>query len=90
MLLSPRSRLGTNEIVGPIGAGGIREVYRAKDLRLGPEVAVKVLPEAVAPSPNRLARFQRKARTVAGHNDPNIATLHVEEEDGFRFLTAAA
>jgi len=64
------------------------EVYRARDLRLRREVAVKVLPEAVASSPDRLARFEREARTVAGLNHPNIVTLHsVEDEDGVRFLT---
>jgi serine/threonine protein kinase/Tfp pilus assembly protein PilF len=64
------------------------EVYRAKDLRLGREVAVKVLPEGVASSPDRLARFEREARTVAGLNHPNIVTLFsVEDEDGVRFLT---
>jgi serine/threonine protein kinase/tetratricopeptide (TPR) repeat protein len=88
MLLSPKTRLGTYEILGPIGAGGMGEVYRAKDLRLGREVAVKVLPEAVASSPDRLARFEREARTVAGLNHPNIVTLHsVEDEAGVRFLT---
>jgi len=64
------------------------EVYRALDLRLGREVAVKLLPEAVASSPDRLARFEREARTVAGLNHPNIVTLFsVEDEDGVRFLT---
>src|SRR5574339_758 len=88
MPLSPKSRLGTYEILGPLGAGGMGEVYRAKDLRLGREVAVKVLPEAVASSPDRLARFEREARAVAGLNHPNIVTLFsVEDEGGVRFLT---
>jgi serine/threonine protein kinase/tetratricopeptide (TPR) repeat protein len=88
MPLSPKTRLGTYEIVGPLGAGGMGEVYRAKDLRLGREVAVKVLPAEVASSPDRLARFEREARTVAGLNHPNIVTLFsVEDEDGIRFLT---
>ncbi|HET9253258.1 MAG TPA: protein kinase [Candidatus Eisenbacteria bacterium] len=88
MLLSPRTRLGTYEILSLLGTGGMGEVYRAKDLRLGREVAVKVLPPEVATSPDRLARFEREARTVAGLNHPNIVTLHsVEEEDGIRFLT---
>jgi serine/threonine protein kinase/tetratricopeptide (TPR) repeat protein len=88
MSLAPKTRLGTYEILGPLGAGGMGEVYRAKDLRLGREVAVKVLPEAVASSPDQLARFEREARTVAGLNHPNIVTLHsVEEEGGVRFLT---
>ena len=88
MPLAPSTRLGTYEILGPLGAGGMGEVYRAKDLRLGREVAVKVLPSEVASSPERLARFEREARTVAGLNHPNIVTLHsVEDEDGVRFLT---
>jgi len=88
MPLSPGTRLGTYQITGSLGAGGMGEVYRAKDLRLGREVAVKVLPQAVASSPDRLARFEREARTVAGLNHPNIVTLHsVEDEDGVRFLT---
>ncbi len=88
MSLSAKTRLGTYEIIGPLGAGGMGEVYRAKDLRLGREVAVKVLPAEVASSADRLARFEREARTVAGLNHPNIVTLHsVEDEDGVRFLT---
>src|SRR5262245_32824442 len=64
------------------------EVYRAKDLRLGREIALKVLPADVAASPERLARFEREARTVAGLNHPNIVTLHSVEDDGdVRFLT---
>jgi serine/threonine protein kinase/Tfp pilus assembly protein PilF len=82
------TRLGTYEIIGPLGAGGMGEVYRAKDLRLGREVALKVLPAEVASSPDRLARFEREARTAAGLNHPNIVTLFsVEEEDGIRFIT---
>ena len=88
MTLAAQTRLGTYEILGPLGAGGMGEVYRAKDLRLGREVAVKVLPSEVASSPERLARFEREARTVAGLNHPNIVTLHsVEDENGVRFLT---
>ena len=88
MPLSPSTRLGTYEIIGPLGAGGMGEVYRARDLRLGREIAVKVLPEAVASSPDRLARFEREARTVARLNHPNIVVLHsLEEDDGIRFLT---
>src|SRR5467141_4100440 len=88
MPLLPKTRLGTYEILGPLGAGGMGEVYRDRDTRLGREVAVKVLPEAVASSPDRLARFEREARTVAGLNHPNIVTLYsVEDGDGVRFLT---
>jgi eukaryotic-like serine/threonine-protein kinase len=88
MTLSPSSRLGTYEILGPLGAGGMGEVYRARDLRLGREVAVKVLSGEIAASGASLARFEREARTVAGLNHPNIVTLFsVEDEDGIRFLT---
>jgi serine/threonine protein kinase len=88
MDLSAKTRLGTYEILEPLGAGGMGEVYRAKDLRLGREVAIKVLPSEVTLSPERLARFEREARTVAGLNHPNIVTLHsVEDEGGIRFLT---
>jgi tetratricopeptide (TPR) repeat protein len=84
MPLSPGTRLGTYEIVGPLGAGGMGEVHRAKDLRLGREVAVKVLPAEVASSPDRLARFEREARTVASLNHPNIVTLRLEAEEKYR------
>ena len=88
MALAPGTRIGTYEIVGPLGSGGMGEVYRAKDRRLGREVAVKVLPTDVASSPDRLARFEREARTVASLNHPNIVTLYtVEDADGVRFLT---
>jgi serine/threonine protein kinase len=70
MALRPGHRLGTYEILGPLGAGGMGEVYRARDLRLGREVAVKVPPANVASSADRLARFEREARTVAGLNHP--------------------
>ena len=88
MTLIAGTRLGTYEILGPLGAGGMGEVYRAKDLRLGRQIAIKMLPGEVASSPDRLARFEREARTVAGLNHPNIVTLFsVEDEDGIRFLT---
>lgn len=88
MQLTSGSRLGTYEIISPLGAGGMGEVYRARDLRLGREVAVKVLPAAVSSSPTRLARFEREARTVAGLNHSNIVTLYsIEDEDDICFLT---
>ncbi len=76
------------EILAKIGEGGMGEVYRARDTKLGREVAFKVLPEAVAADPERLTRFQREARTVAALNHPNIVTIHsVDEADGIHFLT---
>jgi TolB-like protein/Tfp pilus assembly protein PilF len=82
------TRLGAYEILSALGAGGMGEVYRARDTRLGREVALKVLPEAFARDPGRLARFEREARTVAALNHPNIVVLHsIEESEGVRFLT---
>jgi len=86
--LSPGTRLGFHEIVAPIGAGGMGEVYRARDTRLGRDVALKVLPAEMASSPERLERFQREARVVAALNHPHIVTIHsVEESGGVHFLT---
>src|SRR3989442_11769764 len=76
MPLEPGTRLGPYEIVGPLGAGGMGEVYRAKDTRLGREVAVKVLPQHLTESPEVRARFEREARTVSSLNHPHICTLH--------------
>ena len=88
MSLAARTRLGAYEIVAPLGAGGMGEVYRAHDPRLGRDIAIKVLPADVASSRDRLARFEREARTVAGLNHPNIVVLHsIEEAAGARFIT---
>ncbi|HET9327884.1 MAG TPA: protein kinase [Candidatus Eisenbacteria bacterium] len=88
MLLTPATRLGVYEILAPLGAGGMGEVYRARDTRLKRDIAIKVLPDDVASSPDRLARFEREATTVAGLNHPNIVTLFsFEEVAGTRFLT---
>src|SRR5262245_15704097 len=87
MPLTAGTRLGPYEIVAPLGAGGMGEVYRARDARLGRDIAVKVLPEDLASSAERLARFEREARAVAALNHPNIVTLHsIEEAAGTRFL----
>ena len=74
-MLSAGVLLGRYEVVSPLGAGGMGEVYRARDTRLGREVAVKVLPEHVAHDPEALARFEREAETVAGLNDPHVCSL---------------
>jgi len=88
MPLAPATRLGSYEIIASLGAGGMGEVYRARDLRLGRDIAVKVLPDDVASSPDRLARFEREAKAVASLNHPNIVTLHsIEEIAGTRFMT---
>ena len=87
MPLSAGARLGHYEILSPIGAGGMGEVYRARDPKLGRDVAIKVLPEDVARDPDRLARFEREARSLAALNHPGIVTIFaVEEAEGARFL----
>jgi len=80
--------LGHYRILDLLGAGGMGEVYRAEDTTLGREVALKVLPAELSSDPERLARFEREAKTLAALDHPNIVTIHsVEEADGFRFLT---
>ena len=86
-MLNPGARLGAYEIVRALGAGGMGEVYRARDARLNRDVAIKVLPPAVAADPDRLARFRREAQTLAALNHPNIAQIHgLEEIDGLPAL----
>ncbi len=88
MPLASGTRLAIYEIQAPIGAGGMGEVYRATDTKLGRGVAVKILPTEMAQDPDRLARFHREARAVATLNHPNVVTLYsVEECDGLHFLT---
>jgi serine/threonine protein kinase len=85
--LTPGSRFGAYEIVEPVGAGGMGEVYRARDTRLDRHVALKVLPQALTRDVERLARFDREARVLASLNHPGIATIHgIEECDGVRAL----
>src|SRR6187455_32294 len=87
MRLVAGTRLGPFEVVAPLGAGGMGEVWRAHDTRLGRDVALKLLPTDLSSSPDRLARFQREARTVAGLAHPNIVTLlSIEEHEGMRYL----
>ena len=76
MPLSPGSRLGAYEILGPLGAGGMGEVYRARDGKLDREVAIKVLPESVGSDPDALARLEREAKAVASLSHPNILAIH--------------
>jgi TolB-like protein/Tfp pilus assembly protein PilF len=88
MPLSSGDKLGKYEILCPIGAGGMGEVFRARDPRLGRDVAVKVLSVGLAHDPDHLARFQREARAVAALNHPHIVTIFsVEEAEGIHFLT---
>src|SRR5438128_10588285 len=87
MALSAGTKLGPYDIVAPLGAGGMGEVYRARDTRLNRDVAIKILPEAFAADPERLARFTREAQTLAALNHPNIAHIHgLEETGGVRAL----
>ena len=76
MTLPPGMRLGPYEILAPIGAGGMGEVYRARDTKLDRDVAIKVLPESVAADPDTLARFEREAKAVAALSHPNILAIH--------------
>ena len=88
MPLARGTRIGNYEIVALLGVGGMGEVYRARDTRLGREVALKLLPAEVSANPERLARFEREARTVASLTHPNIVVLHtMEEAGGTHFLT---
>jgi len=81
--LSSGTRLGPYEVAAQIGAGGMGEVYRATDMNLKRQVALKVLPETVAADLERLARFQREAEVLASLNHPNIAILYgLEKGDG--------
>ena len=82
MSLEPGTRLGLYEIVAPLGAGGMGEVYRARDTRLGRDVALKVLPDALARDAERQARFEREARLLASLNHSSIATVHGFDEAG--------
>ncbi len=82
MALPPGTRLGVYQIGAQIGAGGMGEVYRATDTGLGRAVAIKVLPEALADDPDRLARFQREAEVLASLNHPDIAAIYGLEASG--------
>src|SRR5271166_5701022 len=88
MALPSGTHLGPYEIQSPLGAGGMGEVYRATDMKLGRDVALKVLPAEMAHDPERLARFRREAKSLAQLDHPNIVTIYsVEESEGVHFLT---
>ena len=87
MPLTPGDKLGPYEILSPLGAGGMGEVYKARDTRLDRSVAVKVLPEHIAKREDLRARFEREARAVASLNHPNICTLFdIGVQDGISYM----
>src|SRR5829696_8204103 len=87
MSLTSGTRLGVYEVVSPIGAGGMGEVYLARDTKLGRRVALKVLPDLFVKDADRVARFEREAKMLAALNHPHIASLHgMDQSDGRHFL----
>src|SRR5476649_578947 len=82
MSLSPGARLGAYEITGTLGSGGMGEVYRARDARLGRDVAIKVLPAALAADPDALARFEREMKTLASLSHAHIVAIHDVGREG--------
>ena len=82
MALSPGTRVGQYEVAAPIGAGGMGEVYRARDRKLGRDVAIKALPSALAGDPDRLTRLEQEARILARLNHPHIGTIYGLEQSG--------
>jgi serine/threonine protein kinase len=87
MLLAAGTKLGPYEINSPLGAGGMGEVYRAQDTRLGRRLAIKVLPDKFSSDAQRMGRFDREAKVLASLNHPNIAAVYgLEEANGVRAL----
>jgi len=87
MPLSPRTRLGPYEIIAPLGAGGMGEVYRARDTRLERTIAIKILPAQFSSDPVRKQRFEREAKTISNLNHPHICVLHdIGSQDGVDYL----
>src|SRR5208282_3323312 len=87
MPLTPGTKLGPYEVSGPLGSGGMGEVYRAKDTRLGRDVAIKVLPESFTGDGAALQRFEREAKTISGLNHPHICVLYdIGSQDGIDYL----
>jgi serine/threonine protein kinase len=82
MPLDAGTRLGAYEVVSPLGAGGMGEVYRARDTKIGRDVALKILPESFVHDPERVARFQREAQVLGALNHPHIAAIYGLEESG--------
>src|SRR5580692_7952410 len=89
MALAPGTKLGPYEVVALLGSGGMGEVYRAKDTRLGRDVALKILPDSFARDADRLRRFEQEARAVATLNHPNILAIHdIGQYEGSPFLVS--
>src|SRR6202522_3086973 len=89
MTLTAGTKLGPYEIQSLLGAGGMGEVYKARDTRLGRDVAIKVLPASLAADPERLRRFEQEARAVAALNHPNILAVHdIGQHEGCPFLVS--
>jgi serine/threonine protein kinase len=87
MALASGASIGAFEVLGALGTGGMGEVYRARDRKLGRDVAIKVLPASVASDPDRVSRLNREARLLASLSHPNIAAIYgLEEADGIRAL----
>ena len=87
MTLGSGARLGPHEILAPLGAGGMGEVYRARDTKLGRDVALKILPATFTNDPERVARFRREAQVLAAHNHPHIAQIYgLEDASNTQFL----
>src|SRR6516164_1986287 len=87
MTLAPATRLGPYEILAPLGAGGMGEVYRARDTRLDRTVAIKILPAHLSSDPVRKQRFEREAKTISSLNHPHICVLHdIGQQDGIDYL----
>src|SRR6516162_692763 len=87
MVLAPGTKLGPYVILSPLGAGGMGEVYRALDTRLGRDVAIKILPKEMSADAARKQRFAREAKTISQLNHPHICTLHdVGSQDGVDYL----